>query len=422
MKITLVGINHQTAPIDILERVAIRKEELERYLQSLHGYVSSGVVLSTCNRTEVYTACADGRKCKEKVMDFFRTCFNLSDADLLPSTYVLTQPGIVAEHLFRIAGGLDSLIIGEYEVLGQVGQALQAAEKAGMVNLPLRHLFQSAVRAGRRVREETGISKNALSVSSVAVNLATRIAGDLSGCRMLVIGAGEAGRLVAKAAKDSGTPQILVANRTRERAAALAETLGGTALELSHVPHVLGSCNVVVACTEAPQWILDASQVEAVMKERPELPLVIIDIAMPRNVEPAVKHIKNVFLYNMDDLTEISEANRKQREEETAHATGIIRAELDKLVAWWEALEIRPAVSALMEKAEAVRTAQLNKTLKKLPALSQEEKDYLEAMTKSIVVKILKDPIEYLEHANGNREDSVELVRQIFQLETGEGE
>ncbi|MBI2852397.1 MAG: glutamyl-tRNA reductase [Chloroflexi bacterium] len=422
MKITLVGINHQTAPIEVLERAAIRKDELDRYLQLLGSYVPNGIILSTCNRTEVYTVSSDGREAEKDIFSFFCTCFNFSDAELTPSTYVITQPGIVAEHLFRIAGGLDSLIIGEYEVLGQVGHALQAAEKAGMVSLPLRHLFQSAIRTGRRVREETGISKNALSVSSVAVDLATRIAGDMSTCRMLVIGAGEAGRLVAKAARDYGTPRIVVANRTQERASALAMMLGGTAVELSHVPQVLSSCNIVVACAEAPQWILDVPQVEQAMKERPELPLVIIDIAVPRNVEPAVKQVNNVFLYNMDDLTGISEANRKQREEETALAAEIIRAELDKLTAWWQALQIRPAVSALMEKAEAVRTAQLNKTLKKLRSLSQEERDYLEAMTKSIVVKILKDPIEYLEHNNGSREDSIEMVSRIFHLKKGKSE
>lgn len=416
MKICLVGVNHRTAPIDVRERAAIRNEELHHYLSQLHNHVAHGIILSTCNRTEVYTAGNDGHDAEKAILSFFQTYLNTPDTDLVRYAYIITKQKAVAEHLFRIACGLDSLIIGEYEVLGQVGNALEMAEKTKMVNLPLRHLFQSAIRTGRRVREETGISKNALSVSSVAVDLATRIVGDLGKCRMLVIGAGEAGRLVAKAAKDRGTSQILVASRTQERASVLAATLGGVSVDMNNLAAELSACNIIVTCAEAPHLILDVQQVNAAMKQRPELPLVVIDIAVPRNVAPAVKQIKNVFLYNIDDLTEISEANRKQREDEIAQATEIIRAELDRLAAWWQALEIRPAVSALMKKAEAIRSTQLNKTLKKLRPLSQEEQDYLEAMTKSIVVKILKDPLHYLKDNSDGNGDDVELIRQLFRL------
>lgn len=416
MRICLVGVNHRTAPIDVREKAAIRNEELRKYLSLLSNHVSHGIILSTCNRTEVYIADSNGSDIDKAGLSFFQTYLKIPDADLTRCVYVITRQQAVAEHLFRTTCGLDSLIIGEYEVLGQVGNALETAEKAGMVNLPLRHLFQGAIGTGRRVREETGISKNALSVSSVAVDLAARIIGDLRDSRLLIIGTGEAGRLVAKASKDRGVTQIAVASRTLERAAELAGMLGGKPVDMYGLAEEMVTCDIVVGCASAPHAIVDAAIIEGVMKHRPDSPLVIIDIAVPRNVADNVKELKNVFLYNVDNLTEISESNRKLREEEIARAEEIIRGELDELTAWWQGLETRPAVSALMEKAEAIRSTQLNSTLKKLRPLSQEEQDYLDAMTKSIVVKILKDPLHYLKNNTAGNGDGAELIRELFRL------
>ncbi len=416
MRISLVGVNHRTAPIAVREKAAIRSEELKKYLSLLSNHVSHGIILSTCNRTEVYIADSNGSDIDKAGLSFFQTYLNIPDADLTRCAYVVTRQEAVAEHLFRTTCGLDSVIIGEYEVLGQVGNALEAAEKAGTVNLPLRHLFQGAIRTGRRVREETGISKNALSVSSVAVDLAARIIGDLKNSRLLIIGTGEAGRLVAKASKDRGVKQIAVASRTMERAAELAGMLGGKPVSMYSLAEEMVTCDIVVGCASAPHAIVDAAIIEGVMKHRPDSPLVIIDIAVPRNVADNVKDLKNVFLFNVDNLTEISEGNRKLREEEITRTEEIIRVELDELAAWWHGLETRPAVSALMEKAEAIRSTQLNSTLKKLRPLSQEEQDYLDAMTKSIVVKILKDPLHYIKNNTAGNGDSAELIRELFRL------
>jgi glutamyl-tRNA reductase len=319
------------------------------------------------------------------------------------------------EHLFRVASGLESMIVGEYEVLGQVGHALEVAEDAGMVNLPLRHILQSAIRTGRRVREETGISRNALSVSSVAVDLAAGIVGDLKGCKMLVIGTGEAGRLVAKAARDRNISQMIVAGRTQERASALAAELGATPIIPINVGEELLTTNIVVTCSGAPHRVLSVGQVKRAILNRPDSPLVIIDIAVPRNVEPSVSRIKNVFLYNIDDLTGLANSNRQQRENEIQQATLIIADELDKFASWWQEFKVRPLVSALTRKAEAIRLTQLNRTLKKMRPLSDEERDSLNAMTKSIVTKILNDPIRSLK-ANGTS-NYAELVREIFRLD-----
>ncbi len=414
MRISLVGINHQTAPVNVREKVAISTRKLHDALTMLRAYISRGIILSTCNRTEVYTVDSDDGHAEKASLDFLKTRLNIPDAALLQYVY-LFKDKTAMEHLFRVASGLESMIVGEYEVLGQVKQALEIAEKAGMVSLPLRHLFQSAIRTGRLVRTETGISKNALSVSSVAVDLATRTVGDLKECQMLVIGAGEAGRLVAKTAKDRGISHMVVVGRTQERASALATELGGRPIKPSNINKELITTNIVVTCAGAPHRVLNVGQVKRAMEKRLGLPLVIIDIAVPRNVEPAVGQIRNVFLCNIDDLTELANLNFKQRENETQRATKIIADELDKFASWWCALKVRPLVSALTRKAEAIRCAQLNRTLKKLRPLSDEERDSLNAMTKSIVTKILNDPIQYLKASGSN--SYAEMVKELFRLD-----
>ena len=289
------------------------------------------VVLSTCNRTEIYTV-TRGDGCQRATAEFLRTMLDAADGEFFK--YVNHLRGMdAARHLFRVASGLESMIVGECEVLGQVKQALETAEKAEMASLPLRQAFQGAIRTGRLVREQTGISRNALSASSVAVDLAAGIIGDLKECRMLVIGAGDAGRLVARAARERGASQIAVANRTRDRAQALASVLKACATDFSDLDNELCKANIVVTC-RAPHRILSFRRVEAAMTNRPELPLVIIDIAIPRNVEPEVSSIKNVRLHNLDDLTGIANLNRKQRENEIRHAEQIVAEEVDKFCGW----------------------------------------------------------------------------------------
>jgi len=412
VRISLVGIDHQTAPIAVREKVAISTKKLYDALPVLRSYIPRGIILSTCNRTEVYTIDSDAHHAERSSLDFLKAHVNIPDIDLLQHVYLFENRTAV-EHLFRVASGLESMIVGEFEVLGQVGHALEVAEGAGMVNLPLRHIFQSAIRTGRRVREETGISRNALSASSVAVNLAAGIVGDLKRGKMLVIGAGEAGRLVAKAAKDRGISHMVVVGRTQERASALASQLGGTPISPGNLGEELLTTNIVVTCAGAPHRILSVDQVKRAMEKR-LLPLVIIDIAVPRNVEPAVGQIRNVFLYNIDDLTELSALNRKQREDEIQKATQIIDDELDKFALWWQEFKVRPLIRAMMSKAEEIRRSHFDRTVKKLSHLTEEEQYSLEMMTKAIVSKMLKDPVQYLK-ANGSN-NYAKMVREIFRL------
>jgi glutamyl-tRNA reductase len=414
MQLSLVGINNQTAPVSIREKVAVNGEGLSDYLLLLRSYIDQGVILSTCNRTEVYTI-TNGNVARSEaaIFCFMKTRLDVPDEEL--HKYIYTLHGIeAAQHLFRLTSGLESLIVGEYEIQGQVKQALEAAERNKMADLLLRQAFYSAIKTGRRVRQETGISKNALSVSSVAVELATNVTGDLTKCKVLVIGAGEAGRLVAKVAKERGASKIIIANRTKERAQRLAATLNGIPVDLSNLDSELKNANIVVTCAGAPHHILNSDKIKHVMNNRPTLPMVIIDIGIPRNVEPKVAKIPNVYLHNIDDLTEIANLNRQSRVNEIHRAEMIVSDEIERLMQSMNYFKIRPLVGALMGRAEEVRQAQLNKTLKKLPPLSDEQRESLEAMTKSIVTGIIKDPIQYL-RTNSSSHDA-EMVNHIFNL------
>ncbi len=411
--INLVGINHSTAPLAIREKAAIGNGKLDDALALLYPLTPNGVIISTCNRTEICSISASDYNAP--CLDFLKDCLGASNDVLHQHIYSLDGDAAV-EHLFRTASGLDSMIIGEYEILGQIKQSLEAAEKAQMVDLPLRHIFQSAIRTGRRVREETGISKNALSVSSLAVDLAAKAVGDLKSSRMLVIGAGEAGSLVAKAAKDRGVSQIVIASRTQERASSLTEMLGGTAVGLDEAMQEMCNCNIIVTCANAPHNLLTSSQMQSIVKNNPGHPLVIMDIAVPRNVEPEVANVEGIILYNIDDLYHIHKQNRRQRESETNKAEKIVAEEIDKFAVWWHNHKTRPLVRAMMCKAEKIRTAQLKRTMNKMPSLSDEDKYHMDRMTRAIITKILKDPIEVIK-ANGHEDDSfAETLKELFQL------
>jgi len=286
-----------------------------------------------------------------------------------------------------------------------------------MVKVPLRSLFHQALQVGRLVREKTGISRNALSVSSVAVDLATKAIGDLGNRKALVIGTGEAGRLVAKALKERGISQITATSRSYETAAALAMALGGSSVNIGNLSEELVICDIVISCTGAPHFILDLRTVQDAMQARSGRPLVVIDIAVPRDVEPEVRQIDNLFLYDIDDLTHLSSLNRKQRETEIRRAMEIVKAEMKRFASWWQTTEVTPIISSLVKKADDIRQAQLDMTLKKLRQLTPEEQESLEAMTKAIVQKILHDPIQYLKDNAHTREDYVSLVNELFQLD-----
>jgi len=416
MYIDLVGLNHRTAPIAIREKLALNIINADELWQQLRSRGAYGVVLSTCNRTEVYIATEKIGAAKKTIFDFLNNYLDTQDDTLLKHVYMLDSVAVV-KHLFQLSSGLDSMIVGEYEVLGQVKRALEIAEDNKAVDLSLRNIFQHAIRVGRRVRSETDISKNALSASSVAVDLAIKTIGDITDINMLVIGAGEAGRLVAQVAKDMGVSDIAITNRTHAKAVGLTESLGVTAVDMKKLDEALIDCNCIVTCATVPNYLLDAAKVEAAMKKRSGSRLLIIDIAVPRNVSPNVGKIENVFLYNIDDLSKITEKNRKKRETESEKAEVIISDELIRFNEWWGQYKFRPLIRALTSKAESIRCAQVEHAMKQLPVLTEKQQYNLEKMTNAIVTKILNDPI-YSIKANGHKHpDYDKLVEELFKLD-----
>ena len=416
MRVCIAGINYGATLVAIREKLTISSSQLQNALLLLHNYVPQGVILSTCNRIEVYTLADEASSPEPAAINFLKAWSNLSDAELLPLIY-FHQGEAAIKYLFCIASGLNSMIIGEFEILGQLSQALEAAKKVHLAGLPLLSLFHQAVGVGRRVRAETGISRNALSIGSVAVELAAAIVGDISNCRVLVIGAGEAGRLVAKAVKGRGGKQITVASRSLERASSLAKTLGGNSVSLDNLSQELTMSDIAISGTAAPHLILRPPIVKKTMSERPNRPLVIIDIAVPRDVDPEVKQIDNVFLYDINDFDNIVELNREQRENEMQAAMKIVDDEAERFISRWRAYEVRPVITALVTKAENVRQAQFNETIKKLPGISDEERASLESMTKSIVQKILHEPIRCLKRTTRKEGDYTQVVNELFHLD-----
>jgi glutamyl-tRNA reductase len=421
MQLSLIGINNQTAPVSIREKLAISDEMLPETLLRLKMNVQYGVVLSTCNRTEIYLAGTNPADMESAGLNFLSDCAAVSRNVLKPYVDIMTGRALV-EHLFRVACGLNSMVIGEHEVLGQVRQALASAEKAGMVNLPLRHIFQSAIGAGRSARDETGISRNAVSVSSIAMNKAMDIVPDIRLSKLVVIGAGEAGRLALKVAAGRGATNIVVMSRTEERAVRLTHEFGGKPSSTTRLGQELIDTDIVFGCAASPHAIVRVPHVIEVMSKRPGRPLIIIDIAVPRNVDPAVGDIKGVHLYNIDDLIGEADNNRSQRELEIAAVERVVSREVELAMKWWQAYNVRPAIKALMAKAEKIRSGQFEKTIGRLSDLTDDEKQAVEMLTTSIVDKILHDPILYLKSdSDGNVLRKSELVRQIFKLGEGKG-
>ncbi|MFC1910187.1 glutamyl-tRNA reductase [Chloroflexota bacterium] len=415
MQVCVTGLNYKKAPVEIRSRVAIGSAQLPEALISLHKHASQGIILATCNRTEIYTTGADEHDDASASLKYLAERGDLPVGELLPHTYTYSGETAV-RHLFQVASGLDSMITGEYEILGQVKRALEEAMKTGLIGLPLLNLFRDAIRTGRRARLETAISKNAISVSSAAVDLAAQIVGDMRQQRIVVIGAGEAGSLVAKTCKERGASQIVVVNRSPQKGVELADALSGCWVPMEELERELSGCDVVISCSGAPHTVLKFRLVEDAVKSRQRRPMVIIDIAVPRDVDPQVKSISNIYLYDIDDLVNICQDNHKHRQEEIQRADSIVGEEVIKFMRYWRELGVRPLVKALLQRAEEIRRSKLEMTLKKMPELSGEQKFYLDTMTKAIVQNILHEPVKHLKN-NQNKEGYAQVVEELFSLD-----
>ena len=397
MHLLLVGISHRTAPVELRERLDFQARGIDRALRALaeRGAAREAVVLSTCNRAELYAACDDLALSRASLLAFVSEFNGVDRAELVPHAYEVADLD-VARHLFRVAAGLDSLVVGEPQILGQVKEAHTTAAEMQAAGPVLNRLFHACFAVGKRVRTETGLGAGAVSVSYAAVSLAKKIFGDLAGRSVLVIGAGEMGKLTALHLKSQGVRHITITSRTMAHAARTAESIGGVAAPWDEMDTALGTSDIVITATGAAAPILTKARVEAVMRPRRDRPLFVIDIAMPRDVEAAAGEIEQVFLYNIDDLEATVRENLARRASEVARAEAIVGEEVERFGAWLRSRGAIPTVVALRERFETIRRAELERLEFKMAALPPEARARVDEITHLIVEKLLLTPTEQL--------------------------
>ncbi len=401
MSLLVVGLDHRTAPVELRECLSVERDQLPGARERLSQYVPQSVILSTCNRTEIYAYDPDDLGLARRVGDFLMDYSNVSGPDLDRHVYKLWDMDCVS-HLFRVAGGLESMIVGERQILGQVRAAFSAASQGGYTSNPLTRVFHSALRAGRRVHRETSIGQRSRSVSRAAVQLARATFDRLEDRNALVIGAGDAGRMVARALVDAGVRQITVCNRTLERAQELARDLGGCAAPLSDLPAVLAKSDLVISSAGSPGYLVDSHMmVDALAhRQRPD-PVLMIDIAVPRDIDPAAGDLDAVRLFDIDQLGQVAEINTAGLDDEILRATDIIALEVERFVQWWNSSDSMELAVSMRRRADEIRRAELRRTLKVLG--ESEDGDIahrLDAMTNALVKKLLHQPTAELRSAD----------------------
>ncbi|MCF8096587.1 MAG: glutamyl-tRNA reductase [Desulfarculaceae bacterium] len=426
MKLQLIGLSHKTAPLEVRECLAPPPEavpgELHR-LVALPG-VREAVMVSTCNRVEVLAATEDQADQAELIGWL---CSGRGQAPELIGEHLYRYQGADAvRHLFRVASSLDSMVVGEPQILGQIKEAYRTATDAGTTRTVLNRLLHKTFQVAKRVRSETNIGGAAVSISFAAVELAKKIFDSLEGLSALVVGAGEMAELAVEHLMAQGVSKVQVANRTLERAVELAQGWGGHAISLEDLGAVLGDVDIVIASTGSPQAVITAKMARKALKARRGRPLFFIDIAVPRDVESAVGELDGCYLYDIDDLPSVVEANRAGRAVEAGQAERIVAEEVVKFMTWLAGLDAVPTISALAAKAEEIRTAEVARTLKDLSELSPDEIAALDRLTQALVKKLVHDPIMFIKGAShGKSPDTLRqqlaLVRRIFNLEENGG-
>ena len=401
MELLVVGLNHNTAPIEIRECLAFSEDKVEEALAKVHALpsIKENMIVSTCNRVEVYAATRETEKAIYDVKDFLSRYHGVSLKDFEKSLYTHVGEEAV-RHIFRVASSLDSMVLGEPQILGQIKGAYDSSQQVNTSGLILHRLLHRAFHVAKRVRTETKIAISAVSVSSVAVELAEKIFGTLEKKTVLLIGAGEMCELAARYLVSGGVEKIMVTNRTYGRAVSLAQEFRGEAIPFEEMGMGLKKTDIVLSATNSPQYLIGHDQITKVMKDRRQKPIFFIDIADPRDIEPKVGNIENVYLYNIDDLQKVANENIKDRQKEAQRAEAIVQDEVMKFVNWYRSLDVTPTIVALRKKFEDIRKKELEKTLSLHPDLSEKEKRSLEALTSAIINKILHTPITLLKQTN----------------------
>jgi glutamyl-tRNA reductase len=416
VRLVLVGTSHKSAPVELRERLHLKDAEAGA-LAAAVAEDGEAVALSTCNRTEVYLV-DEHEGAERRALEALAVRAGIDVAELSRSTYAVENEA-AAVHLFRVAAGLDSLIPGEAQILGQVRAAYEAACVTDGVGPTLHRLFGQALRVGRRVRTETAIAENPVSISSAAAELAERLLGELAGRQVLVIGAGKMADLAAVNLVARGAESIVVANRSPESAARLARRFGGRAIGLDALDAELERADVVVASTSSEGQVVGADAVEQAVARRNGRPLSFIDIAVPRDLDPAIGNLEGCHLYDIDDLQSVVDASVASRRGEAVRAEEIVAEEGERFVEWWRSLDVVPAIASLRAHAESIRLAELERAENRLGSLSPSQRQAVESLTAQIVNKLLHSPTVRMKEAAAEADGVAyaDAIRHLFALE-----
>ena len=420
MNLVLLGLNHKTAPVALREKLAGLVTDVAGAYADLKARpeLQELVLYSTCNRVEVLCATETPEDALRRLRDFFS---HLPEAslDALDQSLYAHRDREAVQHLFRVAASLDSLVVGKPQILGQIKEAYRQATDHRATGPILNRLLHKTFSVAKRVRRETGIGDYAVNISYAAVTLGRKIFGSLAGKTAVMVGAGEMAELAVEHLRGDGVGRIIIANRTLERGLELAQRFGGEAVSLEELPDQLLFADIIISSTGSPQYLLTRNQVKGVMRRRKHKPLFFIDIAVPRDLDPAINDLDNVYLYNIDDLKEVVEINWQRRQQEAVKAERLVAEETLKFLDWLETLAVYPTIISLKEKADRICEAELDKTLKQLGPLTEEQRQALEVLTHSISQKLIHDPILFLK---GNQHperptQSLDLVRRLFNLD-----
>ena len=416
MKFQLIGVNHKTAPVEVRERLAIPESRLPEALKRLaaHPGVEEGIILSTCNRVEVLTQTKNGAV---DLHGFLRDYFQLNPSDYEPHLYEYRESEAV-RHLFRVTSSLDSMIVGEPQILGQVKEAYATARAVGVVHSQLDLLLTRAFAVAKRVRTETAVGSSAVSVASVAVELAKKIFGSLQGKRVYLVGAGKMSELAARHLLAHGAESILVANRTYDRAQQLAARFDGQAIMFEQLYETCDRADIVITSTGAPHAIFRREHGELFLARRKNRPMFFIDIAVPRDVDPAMNKLDGIFVYDIDDLQQAVASHVSDRRKEAERAEAIVNIEVERFQARIQTLDVVPTIVSLQDHLETIRQAEIDRVRGRLGHLTPDQEMAVEAMTRGIVNKIMHTPISTLKTAARDPEATtvIELVRRLFNL------
>ncbi len=417
--IILIGINHKTAPVALREKLSFSEQEILAALETLkqHPGIREVLIFSTCNRTEILCVAAQSGV-EDTLITFLSGAKRIPPSEFVPSLYILHKDEAV-RHLFRVASSLDSMMVGEPQILGQIKQAYRLAVKAGTSRVLLNRMMHKSFSVAKKVRKETGIGDNAVSISYAAIELAHKIFSDLSTKTVLLLGAGEMAELAVEHLISHDVRQIRVSNRTFENAVSLARRFNGRALGFEERVDALSEVDIIISSTGASEYVITADQVRKAMKKRKYRTLFFIDIAVPRDIDPKINELSNVYVYDIDDLRTVVASNIEQREQETVKAERFVSEAVIRFRQWLDSLAIVPTIKALNDKMTAIVDMECDKTLSHLSHLSASDRDAVRRMTRAIASRVMHDPIMFLRDTGGHRDDSLYLnvARQLFNLD-----